>query len=223
MISVITATHRNWPELQRAISSLEAQSYDDWQHIIVADGPDDDLRRRMWNLGYPSPGPSPKKRAFVELGRNWHGFLGGDGAGQPPGSPGQRGARGSRGVSAYLTATYLAAGDLIAYLDSDCEYTGDHLKLHADALAATGADFTFTQMRRYLDGREWDVVGDGTLAHGRVDGNVVVHRAELLRTANWRWGGDADWDLIGRWAAAGARAEFVPEVTVRWHHAAGDI
>ena len=219
MISVITATHRNWPDLQRATASLEAQTYSDWQHVVIADGPDPELRAAMHERGYSAHG----QRVFVELGRNWHGFLGGDGAGQPPGSPGTRGARGSRGVSAYLTATYLAAGDHIGYLDSDCEYTPDHLAHCAKALEDSGVAFVFTQMRRFIDGAPWDVVGDGTPAYGRIDGNIVVHSAELLRTANWRWGGDADWDLIGRWVEAGARWEWVPEVTVHWHHAAGDI
>ena len=219
MISVITATHQGWPDLQRAIASLDAQSRDDWQHVVVADGPDPGLRERMRERGYAGTG----KRVFAELGRNWHGFLGGDAAGQPPGSPGTRGARGSRGVSAYLTATYLAAGEHIAYLDQDCEYEPQHLELHARALDASGADFTFTQMRRYLDGQAWDVVGDGTCAYGRIDGNMVVHKADLLIAANWRWGGDADWDLIGRWAQAGARAQYVPQITVRWHHAMADL
>ena len=220
MITVITATHRNWPDLKRAIASLEAQSYGDWQHVVVADGPDPELRENMAALGYTGHG----RRVLAELGRNWHGFLGGDGAGQPPGSPGARGARGSRGVSAYLVATYLAAGELIGYLDSDCEFTEHHLKLHADALAAVpDADFSFTRMQRHLDGVPWDVVGSGQVAYGQIDGNMTVHRAGLLRVANWRWGGDADWDLIGRWVAGGARAEYVPQVTVRWHHASGDI
>jgi hypothetical protein len=219
VITVITATHDNWDDLQNAIASVEAQTFTDWQHVVVADGPDPGLRKNMHALGYEGHG----KRVFAELGRNWHGFLGGDSAGQPPGSPGGRGGRGSRGVSAYLTATYLAAGDHIGYLDADCEYQPGHLEVHAAALASTGAEFTFTQMRRVLDTRPIDVVGDGTLAHGRVDGNMVVHRAELLKAANWRWGGDADWDLIGRWDAAGATSWFVPEVTVTWYHASADL
>jgi glycosyltransferase involved in cell wall biosynthesis len=219
VISVITATHRNPDELGRAIASLEAQTYEDWQHVVVADGPDPELREWMHGLGYAGHG----QRVFAELGRNWHGFLGGDTAGQPPGSPGQRGGRGSRGVSAYLAATYLAAGDWIGYLDSDCEYEPGHLQVHAKALEASGADFTYTQMRRLVDGQPMDVVGDGNPRHGAIDGNVVVHSAGLLRTANWEWGGDADWDLIGRWIGGGARWEFVPEVTVRWHHKSGDL
>ena len=218
MITVITPTCHQWPDLRRAIASLDAQVHVDWQHVIVADGPDPQLRGRLRNLGYGPAG----LRVLAELGRNWHGFLGGDTAGQPPGSPGSRGSRGSRAVSAALVGTYLAAGEHIAYLDSDVEYLPDHLAVSAKALAG-GADLVYTQMRRHLDGKPWDVIGDGTPGHGRIDGNAVVHKAELLREANWRWGGDADWDLIRRWLAAGARWEFVPQVTVHWHHSAGDI
>ena len=217
MISVVTPTCQDWPALQRAIASLEAQSYGDWQHIVVSDGPDPGLHARMSELGYSNGG----KRVFVELGRNWHGFLGGDQLPQDPSMPGSRGGRGSRAVAAALVGTHLAAGEWIGYLDQDCEFTQHHLKLHA--AAGDGVDFSFSQMRRYLDGRFWDVVGDGVPAYGRIDGNAVVHRADLLRHANWRRGGDADWDLIGRWQAAGARSEYVPEVTICWHHASCDL
>jgi glycosyltransferase involved in cell wall biosynthesis len=219
VISVITPTYRNWPELRNAIASLEAQSYDDWQHVVVADGPDPELREEMAARGYAGHG----KRVFIELGRNWHGFLGGDRGSQVPGTPGARGGRGSRGAEVGLVATHLAAGDHIGYLDADCEYLPDHLKVHADALAASGAEFTFTRMLRHIDGRPQDIVGDGSVAHGRIDGNMVVHRAELLRIANWQWGGDADFGVIGRWAEAGATSWFVPEVTVHWHHASADM
>jgi glycosyltransferase involved in cell wall biosynthesis len=219
VISVITAAYR--PDtLLRAVASLEAQTFADWQHVVVHDGPAPDLRELMRGLGYGSHG----KRVFAELGRNWHGFLGGDNAPQPPDTGGARGPRGSRGVSAYVAALYLASGDLIGYLDQDCEYGEHHLKLLHDALAAKpDAGFAYSKMQRVLDGMPWDVVGNGSPQHGRIDGNLVVHRAELLAVANWRWGGDADWDLIGRWVTGGASWEFVPEVTVHWHHASADI
>lgn len=219
MITVITAAWQDWPGLRRAIRSLEAQTWKNWQHVVVSDGQDPDLRGWMHGLGYAGHG----KRVFAELGRNWHTFYGGDTAGQPPGSAGARGARGSRGVSAYRTAAYLAAGDHIAYLDQDVEWEPGHLELHAKTLDASAADFTYTRMRRVLDGQPWDVVGDGTPAHGRIDGNVIVHKAELFTRANWEWGGDADWGLIRAWLAAGATYEYVHEVTVTWHHASGDL
>lgn len=171
----------------------------------------------MYALGYRAHG----KHVFIELGRNWHGFLGGDHASQPPHAPGDRGGRGSRAVSAALVGTYLAAGDLVAYLDADCEYHPKHLQLLAEVIG--DADFAYARMERFIDGSPWDQVGDGTPAHGRIDGNMVLHRAELLIGANWRWGGDADWDLISRWLGFRARYEYVPQVTIRWHHSAGDI
>jgi Glycosyl transferase family 2 len=219
VISVVTPTHQNWDPLRRAIASLDAQTFTDWQHVVVADGPDPELRDHMADLGYAAHG----RRVFVELGRNWHGFLGGDAAPQDPSMPGARGGRGSRGAVTAMAGTHLAAGEWVTYLDADCEYTEKHLELCWRALEATGADFVFTRMRRLLDGRFWDLIGDGTPGYGRIDGNVVVHRADLLRHANWRRGGDSDWDLIGRWVGAGARWEYVPEVTVDWHHAAWDI
>ncbi len=218
MISVITPTYRDWPALQRALTSLEAQSYDDFQHVVVADGPDPELREQMHMLGYAAHG----RRMFIELGRNWHRFCGGDQQPQDPSMPGARGGRGSRGVSPALAGTYLAAGDWIGYLDQDCEYGEHHLKLLSEA-AAGGIDFVFSRMRRYIDGFVLDDVGDGAPGYGRIDGNVVLHRPELLRTANWRRGGDADWDLIGRWVDAGATWAYVPEVTVHWHHAGWDM
>lgn len=218
-ISVVTATYRDWPALRRAIASLNAQTYGDWQHVIVADGPDTELRKRLGQLGYGRAG----RRVFVELGRNWHAFLGGDGQAQDPSMPGARGGRGSRGVTAYNTGTVLAAGEWIGYLDQDVEFTPDHLQRHAAALATSGSDFTFSRMRRYLDGQFWDEVGNSIPTYGCIDGNVVIHRAELLKAATWRRGGDADFDLIGRWTAGGATHTYVPYVTVNWHHAAADI
>ena len=219
MISVITPTYCNTPDLLEAIASLEAQTFEDWQHVVVADGPDQPLRTEMRKRGYRGAG----KRVFIELGRNWHGFLGGDHGGQPPGSPGARGGRGSRGAEVALIGTHLAAGDYITYLDADCRYLPQHLELCAKTLESTDADFVFTRMERHLDGQPWNIVGNGLVGYGMIDGNIVVHKAALLKVANWRWGGDADWDVIGRWHAAGATAEHIPEVTVQWHHQAWDV
>ena len=219
MITVITPTHHAGPELEQAIASLEAQTYQDWQHVVVADGPDPELRARMKKLGYKAHG----KRVFVELGRNWHGFMGGDNVPTPPGRPGRRGGRGSRAAMAVLAATFLTSGEHIAYLDSDCLYLPDHLEHAANALATSGADFVYTKVLRIVNGLKMDVIGNGSLAWGRVDGNGVVHSVELLKIATWRWGGDSDWDVIDHWMQGGATHEFVPVITVHWTHAAADL
>jgi glycosyltransferase involved in cell wall biosynthesis len=218
-ISVITAAHNNWGELQYCLKRLEAQTFTDWQHVIIHDGPNPKMRERLYHRGYAAHG----KRVFVELGRNWHGFMGGDDGPTPAGYPGARGGRGSRGASAYMVANYLASGEYIAYCDSDCEFLPDHLEISHSVLKSTGADFTYTQVQRNLDGRLLDIIGNGQPNHGTIDGNAVVHKASLLPVVNWRWGGDADWDFIGRLLLNGAGYAFIPEVTVLWNHASNDI
>jgi glycosyltransferase involved in cell wall biosynthesis len=218
-ISVITPTHNNWGELQYCIDAIEAQTFDNWQHVVVHDGPNPKLREKMYHRGYAAFG----KQMFIELGRNWHGFMGGDSVRTLPGHPGGRGGRGSRSSCVVLAASYLAAGKYIGYCDADCDFRPDHLKVSHAVLEETDADFTYTQTQRYLDGRLWDVIGDGILGHGRIDGNSVVHKAELFKTVNWRWGGDSDWDLISRFRLAGANYAFIPEITVNWRHASNDV
>jgi hypothetical protein len=217
-VSIITPAHFNHDELLVAIESLNAQSTNDWQHVIVHDGPNPEMRERLVAWGYGPFG----KRVFVELGRNWHGFMGGDACRTPPG-PGARGGRGSRSAEVCNFATHLATGEYIGYLDADCEFRSRHVEVSQAALVSTGADFSYTQVERLIDGNRWDIIGNGAPCHGTIDGNGVVHKAELLKTANWRWGGDADWDLFGRWLKGGAQCLFIPMTTVTWKHAADDI
>lgn len=218
-ISVITPAFNNYPHLQYAIQSMENQTFREWQHIVVHDGPNPKLRERMYHKGYAAQG----NKIFLELGRNWHGFMGGDSVPVAPGHPGARGGRGSRGASVALFATYVASGDYITYLDADCEYLPQHLTRAHEVLQATNADFVYSQMQRKLDSRLWDIVGNGVPGHGTIDCNAVVHKAELLKKANWRWGGDSDWDLIAHFLEGGANYAYIPEPTVIWHHASNDI
>lgn len=217
-VSIITPAYNNWDDLIVAIGSLNAQSTDDWQHVIVHDGPNEDMWEKLSDIGYESSG----KRVFVELGRNWHGLMGGDTCRTPPG-PGARGGRGSRSAEVCQFATHLTTGEYIGYLDADCEFLPRHIEVSQAALKSTGSDFSYTQVKRLIDGNLWDVIGNGYPGHGTIDGNGVVHKVELLKMANWRWGGDADWDLFGRWLKGGAQCLFIPMTTVVWKHAADDI
>jgi glycosyltransferase involved in cell wall biosynthesis len=219
MISIITPTHNNWGELKYCIDSVENQEFEDWQHVIVHDGPNPKLRERMYHMGYAAHG----KRVFVELGRNWHGFMGGDDHPPLPGHPGTRGGRGSRGASVALFASYLASGKYITYLDADCTYAPDHLAGVNAVIQAADPDFVYTQMLRVLDGRPWDVIGDGQPRYGMIDCNAVTHKVELMKKANWRWGGDADWDLLAHFLENGANYAYIPRATVTWRHASDDV
>ena len=220
MISVVTPAYRNQEVLRDCIASVNAQTSDDWQHVVISDGPDPELRKYMRTAGYRGSG----KRVFAELGRNWHGFMGGDSVPTLPGHPGARGGRGSRGAAAAAIGTYLAAGEYVGYCDADCEFLPRHIERTQRELRETGADFVYTQAQRIIDGRLLDIIGTpSSIGHGQVDGNALVHKAELLTKVNWRWGGDSDWDLISRFLALGATFRFIPELTVTWRHASDDI
>jgi GT2 family glycosyltransferase len=57
MVSIITATVRRPAELARCIASVDHQTYEDWEHIIVSDGTDESI--------YPHN--HPPRRQIVEL------------------------------------------------------------------------------------------------------------------------------------------------------------
>lgn len=209
-VSVITPTwQRHELLLDRALPSLEAQTFQDFQHVIVSDGPDDSLCTELYGRNYRAFGD----RVFVELGRNWHGFFGGDGEKQAQ--------RGTRGASTEMVGTYLAAGQYIAYLDDDCAYKPNHLQALVDLLdVLPTTDFAYSQMERIVQGEFSDIVGDGFVEFGHIDGNMILHRPRLLRLANWKRSDHnpfSDWEMIATWVAAGARSIFHPEVTVTWH------
>jgi glycosyltransferase involved in cell wall biosynthesis len=220
-ISVITSSYNNTEDLRTCIARVHDQTYTDWQHIIVHDGPNPDLRYELEDMGYKGHG----KRVFVELGRNWHGFMGGDAGRNNVGDygGGARGGRGSRSAVVVRVASHLASGEYIGYCDADCELLPDHLQQGVEALDYTEADFVYTQVERRIDGRTWDIIGDGHPRHGAIDGNAIMHRAELFQRALWEWGGDIDWVIVAKWMEAGAVHAFIPKVTVIWKHASNDI
>jgi glycosyltransferase involved in cell wall biosynthesis len=46
-VSIITSTYRRTYELERAIKSVQAQTFKDWEHIVVYDGPADQATKEM--------------------------------------------------------------------------------------------------------------------------------------------------------------------------------
>src|SRR5258707_13087079 len=101
--------------------------------------------------GYRAAG----KKVFIQLGRNWHGFLGGDHGGQPPGSPGARGGRGLRGGGAAPIGTHLGGGGENAFLGGGCLFRGEPPEGCAKKLGAPRAHFVFTKMVRDPAGPPW--------------------------------------------------------------------
>lgn len=121
----------------------------------------------------------------------------------------------NRGIRARLAGTRLATGDLIAYLDDDNSWRSDHLELLAGAIQHENASFAYGRAScSNGNGRRWEI-GCAPPVFGQIDTSMIVHNAGLLETAGWEPSGiPADWHLVSRWLAAGARWAHVPRVTL---------
>lgn len=118
LISVITPTWRRHDLLlARAVPSVAAQTYPNIEHIIVSDGPDDELANLMF--------PDHVRLAWLPE--------------HPPDSV--------WGEYARIEGERIANGDLLAHVDDDDEIRPKHLELLADALDRSGADFAYSQMQ----------------------------------------------------------------------------
>lgn len=124
----------------------------------------------------------------------------------------------NRGVHARAHGAAMAAGGLVAYLDDDNAWRPRHLELLAGALGESGADFAWSRAKVHAPGGlSWEI-GCPPPAFGQVDTSLIMHRRELLAVATWEPSCEpADWHLIRRWVAAGARWVFVPVVTMDYY------
>lgn len=198
LVSVITPTwQRHERLLLRCIPSVEAQTYPNVEHVVVSDGPDDDLMWKLAALG----APAGQWRRYTQLAAH---------------DPTVR-----WGTAARLRGIDLARGALIAYLDDDNAYRPDHLTILVAALDASGADFAYSCMDCYRpDGTAAYKVGDMPPSYGQIDTSLIVHRRELLDRATWRYIDGLptiDWDIVERWLNAGATWTHVPATTVDYH------
>ena len=188
LASVITPTWRRHDLLlTRCVPSVQAQTYPNVQHIVVADGPDPELAAKI----------DGQISCFDQMpGHSDHPHWGG---------PGRR-----RGIE-------LATGDLIAYCDDDDAYRPRHIGLLAAALEANpSAGWAFSRMVSHSTTGE-TVIGDydGPPLFGTIGTPMVMHRREVLDIATW--GPDSageDFDLVSAWIQAGVPYVRVAEDTV---------
>lgn len=124
----------------------------------------------------------------------------------------------NRGIRARLAGTRLATGELIAYLDDDNSWRRDHLRLLAAAIESDDASFAYSRAAcSNGNGCRWEI-GCAPPVFGQIDTSLIVHNRGLLETAAWEPSGrPADWHLVDRWLAAGARWSFVPRITMDYY------
>jgi glycosyltransferase involved in cell wall biosynthesis len=194
--SVITPTWRRHRLLiDRCIPSVQAQTYRDTEHVIVSDGPDDELGKRVLQLRSDRLGRMPDIR-FDRV---------------PEHDPEPH-----YGHLARLRGIEMARGELIAYCDDDDALRPEHVALLAAALEADlEAGFAVSRMiSRSRTGVE-TAIGWGPLAAGNLGTPMIMHRREILEHGTW---GPAsafeDWELVVRWLEAGIRHAYVDADTV---------
>lgn len=179
LVSVVTATWgRHDLLLTRTTPSVQAQVYPDVEHVIVSDGPDEDLRDFLGKVKARHP------VRYAELDAH-----------DPEPHYGWR----ARNLG--LT---MAEGEYVTYVDDDDALRPGHCALMAAALDADpGAGFAVSRMMCHgPHGKA--VTGWGPLECGNVGSPMIMHRRGLPGT--WREAGlFEDWDLVRQWLDAGVR------------------
>lgn len=180
--------------IDRALASVRAQTYANWEAIVVCDGRDAETAERIAALGderlrcvqRPRNGPYP---AAAE--DRWH----------------------VAGTHPFNLGVALSRGAWIAPIDQDDEWERDHLEALLEGAFRSGAELVYGVGRVLLeDGTEtyfgaWPpVLGDFGFQTALYHGGL----APMLYDANsYLVGEPADWNLARRMLEAGVSFEFV--------------
>jgi glycosyltransferase involved in cell wall biosynthesis len=196
LVSVVTPSwQRHDLLLKRCVPSVQAQTYGNVEHVIVSDGPDDELGGLVFML---DGGPAPLVYDCL-----------------PEHDPVAR-----WGHRARLRGLELAKGDYIAYLDDDNAFRPDHVARLVAALEADpAAGFAYSLIQMNGHGPAYIVGADPPFCGG-IDTSAIMHRRALLETATWRddgWQETVDWDLVARWMSAGVTWVFDGEITADYY------
>ena len=198
LVSVLTPTWQRHSLLLGAIENVRAQTYRPLEHVIVSDGPDDEL----WELFDMADEARIRSQVTVrpmDLGRTWSTYLPASFCAAP-----------------VTVAMLMARGEYQCWLADDERMTPDHIASLVDALEAHGADFAYskTEMRWYDDRTPPWVIGSDPPREGQITN--VLYRADLLKRGLFPFGAGmtADWACISRWQSRGALHAFVDRVTL---------
>ena len=190
--SVVIPTWRR-PALlvERAIASVRRQTVNDFECLVVSDGPDEATFLAV--LEVTNRDPRVRYLALPEHQGGW-------------GAPAR--AHGAR----------YAKAPLIAYLDDDNAWRPNHLAALAAAFRDPAIVFAYTQMVIVQTG---EVIGAEPPRIGCIDSSLIAHRAGVLEHFGGWPGAEAgymqDGETVERWVRNGARWRFVPEVTVDYY------
>lgn len=198
LVSVVTGTWDRHDLLLETIENVRQQTYPNIEHVIVSDGPDDDLYfkvKKARNEDSPEAANIPIR--FVELGFQSTEFFGDS----PSAAP-------------FKVAQFLARGEYQMWLaDDERMLVPDYIERMVNTLEE-GFDFAYSYVTCYWVGRPqspW-TIGTDPPQHGQITSSF--YRRELLkhRMFELHVGAATDWDMINHWMQAGARWKLIPEV-----------
>jgi glycosyltransferase involved in cell wall biosynthesis len=211
LVSVVTGTYQRHELLLGAIENVRQQTYRPLEHVIVADGPDDDLEALLEDsLGdYVSAiaerveGGDPDffvPIRFAELGF-WSSVL----------------LTNSISAAPFMTAQLLARGEYQITLSDDERFLDpDAITKLVDVLESYEADFSYSKAELTF---AWNnpptVIGTDPPQSGQI--TQFLYRREMLDKGmlfRTHVGNATDWDAVSRTIARNGRWAFVPEVLV---------
>jgi hypothetical protein len=188
--------------LDRCIPSVRALDWPDVQHVIVSDR----------NRGLAERLAGEPGILFVELNESWR-----DGTNDA-----------SCGAFPWMIGSRLALGEFVGFLGDDDEVRPEHVARHVAAMEAAEAMWSVSRVQFVVRGQPWQVIGDPSFAHGQMDSDGIMCRAEALRTATWNpvaWPEDGfhvmnagDFRLVREWRARGLPGVFVDGEPTVVHH-----
>lgn len=218
-VSVIISTYDRPKQLDVALASVHAQTFADFEIIVVDDC-------------------SPDKETLHVLLERWHGEFEKRGveliAARLGENSGYQCMPKNRGIE-------IARGDYIAYLDDDNTWRPDHLATLMEAIEADfSTDMVYSRLCYHapddLQKSQGVPVGDaeGTAWNPQllsqrnyIDTSTILHSKgafwRLVRDSGYGWDETlrrfGDWNLVWRWATHGNTAKLVDKVTVdyNWH------
>lgn len=194
LISVITPTWQRNDLLLETIEEVGKQTYPNLEHIIVVEGPDEELRQY-----FEHNDPTAVPTYVYYCGRNWSSFL-----------------KDSVCVPPTLVGTFMAHGQYHTWLVDDERPDPRHIELLYEALIKEDADFAYSKVLMWIKdnpGHRW-VIGGDTPEYGQITNCLYNIRVLDKGVHRLQAGRKSDWDLINRWMKNGAKWAFVPEVTL---------
>lgn len=196
-VSIVTTVYDRVDCLRRCICSVRAQTFKDYEHIIVADAPSEPILRDLTDLVMSWQATSPRLILMTlrERCNDW-------------------------GITPAVSGLKLSTGRYIAFLSDDNGYTPAHLE-NLVSLLEHNEDIGFAYSSCLYGGDE--ILNDSPPRWGKVDLGQPLFRRELFQRY---FGGtlpfhqhDWDWKMIESLMNSGVRWQHldVPSFIFRLH------